>query len=338
MTELERRLQALGADAFPATPDVRSAVVAKIAREGVELGGRAPRSGDARGEERPRPSASRALPRATRSGEERPRPSASRALPRAMRGGDARGEERPRSSASRAMRGGDARGEERPRSSAGGAWLRSPRRRVYALALAFVLVPAAAVAAVPDARHAVLDWLGLAHVRVERVPRVPPLPALHRADLGQRVASAAEAGRRAGFAVSVPASLGTPDAVYVSEGEIVSLAYGPRPGLPRDPQTGLGMLVTELRATGIPEYVAKMAGPRTVVEPVRVGGAHGVFVSGEPHELLIEQPGRVVRPLPARLAGNALAFERGDLVLRLEGRFGRDGALAIARSLRTSGG
>ena len=213
------------------------------------------------------------------------------------------------------------------------------RRRVLALALALVLVPTAAVAAVPDARHAVLDWLGLAHVRVERAPeaRVPPLPPLDLAVLGQRVASVAEAGRRAGFAVAVPRALGTPDAVYVSRGGIVSLAYAPRPGLPRDTRTGLGALVTELRAAGITKYLAKTAGPRTVVEPVRVDGARGVFLSGEPHELLIEQPDRMVRPLPARLAGNALAFERGDLVLRLEGRFDREHALALARTLRAGG-
>jgi hypothetical protein len=216
----------------------------------------------------------------------------------------------------------------------------SQRRRVIALALALVLVPTAAVAAVPDARHAVLDWLGLAHVRVERAPkaRVPPLPALDRADLGRRVATVAEAGRRAHFAVAVPRALGTPDAVYVSAGGVVSLAYAPRPGLPRDGPTGLGLLVTELRATGIPEYVAKTAGPRTRVEQVQVGGARGVFLSGEPHELLLEQPGRMVRPLPARLAGNTLAFERGDLVLRLEAGFDREQALVLARSLRAGPG
>ncbi len=215
---------------------------------------------------------------------------------------------------------------------------RPARRRVSALALALVLVPTAAVAAVPDARHAVLDWLGLAHVRVERSPTVARLPALDRADLGRHVATVAEAGRRAGFAVAVPRALGAPDAVYVSEGGVVSLAYAPRPGLPRDGPTGLGLLVTELRATGIPEYVAKTAGPRTRVEQVQVGGARGVFLSGEPHELLLEQPGRMVRPLPARLAGNTLAFERGDLVLRLEAGFEREQALVLARSLRAGAG
>ena len=199
-----------------------------------------------------------------------------------------------------------------------------------------MLLPTAAIAAVPQTRHAVLEWLGIEHVRVERVPRLPAgLAALDRVDLGTRVASAEEAGRRGGIAVTLPRGLGAPDAVFVSAGGVVSLAYEPRPGLPRDRQTGVGLLVTHLRARGLPDYVAKkIAGPRTRVEAVRVGGANGVFVSGEPHELLIEQPNGMIRPLPARLAGNTLAFERGDIVTRLEGRSeARAAALALARSL-----
>lgn len=261
MADLERRLQALSAAAFPPSPDVRDAVARRIAAG-------APGAG--------------------------------------------------------------ARGRAGRRS--GGSPLHS-RRRVLALALALVLVPSAAVAAVPSARHAVLDWLGLAHVRVERVPRVPPLPALDLADLGPRVASVQAAGRRAGFPVVVPRALGAPDAVYVSADGVVSLAYAPRPGLPRERLTGLGLLVTELRARGLPDYFAKTAGPRTRVEPVRIAGASGAFLSGEPHGFLIEQDDGRIRDLPSRLAANTLVFERGDLVIRLEARFGRRAALALARSL-----
>ncbi|MDX6720309.1 MAG: hypothetical protein QOJ63_2563 [Solirubrobacteraceae bacterium] len=189
------------------------------------------------------------------------------------------------------------------------------RRRTLAVALALVLLPAGAVAAVPGTRHAILDWLGLAHVRVERVPRLPALPVRQRVDLGERVASAEAATRRAGFAVAVPRTLGRPDGVHVASGGVVSLAYGPRPGLPRDPRTGLGLLVTELRALARPEYLAKAAGPGTRVEAVRVAGAPGVFLSGAPHELTIEQPRGVIRQVAPRLAGNALAFERAGLVI-----------------------
>jgi len=204
---------------------------------------------------------------------------------------------------------------------------------VIALALALVLVPSAAVAAVPGARDAVLEWLGLEHVRVERVPRVPPLAALASADLGTRVASVDQAGQRSGFAVAVPRALGDPDAVYADADGVVSLAYRARPGLPRDAQTGLGALVTELPADGIPSYFAKAAGPGTRVEPVTVRGARGVFLSGAAHSFLIELPGGRIHELPPRLAGNTIALEYGDLVIRIEGRFDRRAALALARSL-----
>jgi hypothetical protein len=115
-------------------------------------------------------------------------------------------------------------------------------------------------------------------------------------------------------------------------GDVVSLAYHPRSGLRRDAQTGLGLLVTELRALPRPEYLAKAAGPGTRVQAVRVAGARGVFLSGAPHELTIERTPGVIRPLPPRLSGNALAFEAGGLVIRLEGRFGRRRALVLARA------
>jgi hypothetical protein len=228
--------------------------------------------------------------------------------------------------------------EEAPGAAAGPRWrvagvVATRRRRVLALALALVLLPSAAVAAVPSTRHAVLEWLGLEHVRVERVPTTPALPALKLPDLGTEVASVARARQRAGFPVAVPRVLGTPDEVYVTSDGIVSLAYEPRPRLPRDESTGLGLLVTQLQAAGLPDYFAKVAGPRTRVEAVRVGAARGAFLSGAPHGVLIERPRGSIRELPSRLAGDTLVFERGGLVMRLEGHFDRARALELARSL-----
>jgi hypothetical protein len=311
MTDLERRLQALSPGAFPPAPDVSAAVAQRIAA---------------------------AEPRAPRAAD----PGARGAAERGARGGAERG---ARGAAERGARGAAERGargaaEPGPRRGAGPRILGAPRarRRVLALALALVLVPGAAIAAVPGARHAVLEWLGLAHVQVERVPRAPQLPGLDRADLGERVASAEAAARRAGFAVAVPRALGEPDAIYVSPDGVVSLAYEPRPGLPRERQTRLGLLVTELRARGLPDYFAKTAGPRTLIQPVRVDTAQGAFLSGEPHGLLIERNDGRIRNLPSRLAANTLVFERDDRVIRLEARFDRRAALALAASIPTGDG
>ena len=116
---------------------------------------------------------------------------------------------------------------------------------------------------------------------------------------------------------------------------LARLRPGARP--PPRPQTGLGLLVTELRATGVPDYVAKTAGPRTRDRAVRVDGAPGRLHLGRAARLLVELPGRVVDTLPARLAGNTVALERGDLVLRLEARFDAGAHSRSPRSLRTSG-
>ena len=373
MADLDRRLHALAPEAFPAAPDVRAAVAARIAatkpaasaaatdastaepraRATAEPGMRATAEPGTRSTAEPRTRATAepgmratAEPGTRSTAEPRTRATAepgTRAT--AEPGTRATAEPGTRATAepgTRATAEPGARPAARLRAGSGGrsrgVGPRS-RWRAVALAAALVLLPTAAVAAVPQTRHAVLEWLGVEHVRVERVPRLPAgLAALDRADLGTRVASVMEAGRRAGFAVTLPRSLGAPDAVFVSAGGIISLAYEPRPGLPRDRQTGAGLLVTQLRARGLPDYVAKkLAGPHTRVEAVRVGMAKGVFVSGEPHELLIEEPGGTIRSLPARLAGNTLAFERGDLVTRLEGRFDRRAALALARSLAPAG-
>ena len=195
--------------------------------------------------------------------------------------------------------------------------------RTIAIALAVLAIPAAAVAAVPDTRHAVLDWLGLRHVRVERVERLPALPGLRRADLGTRVASVGAASDRAGFAVRPPQALGPPDAVYVAGDEIVTLLYD-------------DVVVTELRALQEPELLKKAIRPDTTVEPVQVDGTPALYFSGAPHEVLFApRDGSPIRPLPPRLAGNTLAFERDGLIVRIEGqRLTKARALELARSVR----
>ena len=102
------------------------------------------------------------------------------------------------------------------------ARLERPRRRWPRVAIPLAVL--VLVAAVPPARSTVLDWLGIGGEKIERVPEAPsPAPTATPLDLGTRVPLPRDA--------LVPAALGRPDAVYEA-GEIVTLLYRPRSGLP----------------------------------------------------------------------------------------------------------
>lgn len=186
-----------------------------------------------------------------------------------------------------------------------------PRRRRWprvAIPLAVLVL----VAAVPPARSTVLDWLGIGGEKIERVPEAPsPAPTTTPLDLGTRISLPRDA--------LVPAALGRPGAVY-RRGEILTLRYR-------------RALLSEFPGRTNAQYVHKMAGPDTRIERVTVDGEPGFWISGAAHGVLFEDPsGRIVEA-PARLAGNALVWRRGDRTLRLEADVPKSRALAIARSI-----
>jgi hypothetical protein len=215
---------------------------------------------------------------------------------------------------------------------------RLPARRTLAIALALLLLATgAAFAAAPGVRHSVLDFLGLRSVHVERVQRLPKLPsgpAGGSLGLGTRT-TLTGARAHAGFPLLVP-SLG-PGEVYVADapvGKRVTLAYPPRPGLPRAAQTHVGMLITEFRGDQPREFLQKTLGPGTTAKAVSVNGDPGVWIAGRPHEILYRDPNGQVRPDTLRLAGNTLIWRHGEVLVRLEAHVPLATALRIARSMR----
>ncbi|HYY05778.1 MAG TPA: hypothetical protein VE997_04325 [Candidatus Limnocylindria bacterium] len=232
----------------------------------------------------------------------------------------------------------DLRGAVTERVRYGPTPRRAPTPRTLALAAAvLLLVAAGATAAVPGARHAVLDWLGLRSVRVERVPKLPALPPGRAGGdlaLGRRT-TLAGARSRVSFPVLVPA-LG-PGEVYVAAtppGGRVTLAYAPRPGLPRASGTRAGMLITEFRGEQPTGFIEKTLGPGTIAERVTVNGDLGVWIAGRPHQVLYEDARGQIRPDTLRLAGNTLLWRHGSVLLRLEAHVSKAAALRIARSMR----
>jgi hypothetical protein len=219
----------------------------------------------------------------------------------------------------------------------------APRRRwllldrpAWQLAIAAVAVVLAVVMAIPPARAAVLEFLGLRSVRIER--REPQPSRFGRAvALGDPV-TLEQARRRAGFPVGVPSELGPPDAVFLYDdavaGPRVDMTYRPRPGLERSGTTGVGLLVTELEAVASP-VIEKAVGTGAKVDRFELDGDPAVFISGRPHGFAYTPPNGQSQFEEQRLAGNTLLVDRSDgVLLRLEGELSRNEAVRIARSVR----
>lgn len=210
------------------------------------------------------------------------------------------------------------------------AWRPLLAYALAALATGFALTMAVS----PDARSAVLEWLGLKSVKIER--REPSAPPPRPGKLGSGLGlgtpvTLAEAREHSPF-LRVPDAdgLGRPDAVYVGI-RSVSLVYGERPGYARSTTTGAAVLVQEFPGRVGP-FIEKTLGAGTELERLRVGGDPAYFITGA-HGFAYEDDRRVDFE-EQRLAGNTLLVERADgLLIRVEGDLERDRAVAIAASV-----
>jgi hypothetical protein len=201
-----------------------------------------------------------------------------------------------------------------------------PRTR-WAFAVAFALLAAlAATLAIPEARSTLLRFLHVAGEEIELVDELPEVTAQPDLDyiLGKRV-SLAEARRTAGFDVR---ELDEPPAhVYLGEHETVWFLYG-------TPENVRLLIAQTPRRTLSPILFKKLVSPVTRIEYVSVDESLGVFLSGEPHiVLLTDERGEVVQE-STRLARDVLVWSDGGVAFRLEGDFTREQALHLARSLR----
>jgi len=212
------------------------------------------------------------------------------------------------------------------------------RTRRFVIALAVVLLlPAGAVAAVPSARDAVLEALGIKGVTIQRTRELVPLSPGRPLDLGQRVATAS-AANRVTFQVVAPetGALGAPDEVYSRPsppGGALSLVYRVRAGVPRSPFTRRELVLTQFRGTDASRFAGKFVGAGTSFETLRVHGEHGARLAGRPHQFGYLDARGHIRTESLRLAGNTLLWQRGPLTLRLEGAISKAAALRIAHTV-----
>jgi hypothetical protein len=221
--------------------------------------------------------------------------------------------------------------------------LRPPRRApAWALAVLVALV-GGSLAASPAARSALLDLLGLHGARVQRrePPPAPPTPPDHPGHLGRelglgRASTLGEARAKLDVPLTVPRSLGTPDAVWLDApagGPVrVSLVYERRRGIPTSEHTRVAVLLTEFRAQVTP-VLEKSLGAGARVERIELPDARAYLITGRPHGFAWIGPGGQVDFEDRRLAGPTLLVERDGVLLRAEGRMRHARAIALAREL-----
>jgi hypothetical protein len=221
---------------------------------------------------------------------------------------------------------------------------RTPSRRALVVALAALALAVAAAMAVPPARTAILEFFGLRGATVTRVDTLPtvetetqpPGPPVGELELGSPVPLEGGSVRVDWPYLLVPEALGPPDAAYHSnvlrDGK-VSLVYEPGAGVPRSRYTGVGILVTEFRGEVAPGYVAKLVEAGTAVERLSIGPYRALWLEGGPHFVAFTTPGGNFGEEVARLAGNTLLVEHGQVLVRIEGELERERAVEIAGSL-----
>ena len=197
---------------------------------------------------------------------------------------------------------------------------RRRRSRPLLAALLALLVGGGALAA-PGVGSGLLERLGLKGATVKQVRELPPAELGGPLTLGDRY-SLEDARRAVEYDLVRPAALGAPAEVYV-DGEAVTFVYRARSGEP--------ILFTQVPGTTEP-YVQKLVTER--VRRVQVAGGPGLLLRGH-HVVVFARPGGGEPGIAeARLSKNALLWERGPLLLRIEAEQPPGELLRIARSVR----
>jgi hypothetical protein len=199
-------------------------------------------------------------------------------------------------------------------------------RPAWRAALIAVAVLIALLVATPQGRAVVVHVLRFAGIELQQEPGPSPSPRSSAALPGERRMSLAEARRHVSFPILVPAALGRPSEVVVSDGgRVASLIYRRTPhGLVR---------MDEFAGHLDPVFFEKFVHLGHVTQ-VRVNGLKGLWIKG-PHVLLYVTRDGTPASASARLTtGNTLIWGSRQVALRLEGNLSRTAALAIASSAR----
>ena len=194
--------------------------------------------------------------------------------------------------------------------------------RQLALGFAILLAVLAGVLALsPGARSAFLEIFHIRGATVEQVETLPDVQA-QRIDYGESV-SREEAARRSGFRVL---DLGSePDEIFVRPDGLVSVVYGD-PSRPR-------LVLSQARGAIFDGFIKKTGSRDTTIRRVTVDGEAGLFVDGADHFVMFLDEQGEISDEGTYLAGTVLLWNRGPLLLRLEGDMTVGEAIALAKSV-----
>lgn len=199
------------------------------------------------------------------------------------------------------------------------------RRLGWRAAVVVVAALLALLIATPQGRAVIVHVFRFAGVELRQ--GAGPANSPTRAALpGERQTSLEQARHRVSFPILVPAALGRPGEVAVSDGgRVVSLIYRRTPhGLVR---------IDEFAGHLDQAYFEKFVQLSDVTR-VEVNGTRGLWIKG-PHDLVYITRNGTPAVASARLTtGNTLIWATRQVALRLEGNLGKAAALAVARSAR----
>jgi len=134
------------------------------------------------------------------------------------------------------------------------------------------------------------------------------------------------ARRQVSFPILVPAALGRPGEVVVSDrGRVVSLIYR---------RTPYGLVRLDEFAGHLDQFVFEKFVHSGDVTEVRVNGTRGLWIKGPQELVYITRDGTTVAASARLTTGNTLIWGTRQVAVRLEGNLTRTAALAIADSAR----
>jgi hypothetical protein len=197
------------------------------------------------------------------------------------------------------------------------------RRPVWRAVLIVVAASLAVLIATPQGRAVISHVFRFAGVELRQGPG--PAHSPERAALpGERQMSLEQARRRVSFPILVPAALGRPGEVVVSDsGRVVSLIYR---------RTPYGLVRMDEFAGHLDQVYFEKFVHFSNVTRVEVKSAKGLWITGPQELVYITRDGTPAVASARLTTGNTLIWGTAQVVLRLEGNLGKTAALAIASS------